>query len=76
MGKVLTKDFHSVDSAISIQNAEVFDRQEAARRLCVAVVTIDREVSKGKLPHFKVGRRTLFTQAHLDEYIRRETRAA
>lgn len=55
---------------------EAFDRKEAARRLGLSVVTIDRELARGNITHFRSGRRVLFTQAHLDEYIKRNERKA
>jgi excisionase family DNA binding protein len=55
---------------------QAFDRKEAARRLGLSVVTIDRELARGKMTHVRVGRRILFTQAHLDEYIKRNERKA
>jgi excisionase family DNA binding protein len=53
---------------------EAFDRKEAARRLGLSVVTIDRELARGNISHFRSGRRVLFTQAHLDDYIKRNER--
>lgn len=50
---------------------QAFDRKEAARRLGLSVVTIDRELARENITHFRNGRRVLFTQAHLDEYIKR-----
>ena len=35
-----------------------FNRKEAARRLGISVVTLDREIAKKKMPHFRVGRRS------------------
>ena len=55
---------------------EAFSRKEAARRLGLSVVTIDRELARGNITHFRSGRRVLFTQAHLDEYIKRNERKA
>jgi excisionase family DNA binding protein len=55
---------------------EAFDRKEAARRLGLSVVTIDRELARGNITHFRSGRRVLFTPAHLDEYIKRNERKA
>lgn len=55
---------------------QAFDRKETARRLCLSVVTIDREVARGNIPHFRSGRRVLFTQAHLNEYIKRNEHKA
>ena len=55
-------------------NKITFDRKEAANRLGVSVVTIDRELAKKRIPHFRVGRRVLFTDAHLEEYIKRNTK--
>jgi len=50
-----------------------FDRREAARRLGISVVTLDRKVAERLIPHFRVGRRVLFTQPLLDRYIRDNT---
>jgi excisionase family DNA binding protein len=55
---------------------EAFDRKEAARRLGLSVVTLDRELARGHITHFRSGRRVLFTQAHLDDYIKRNERRA
>lgn len=53
-----------------------FDRKEAAARLGVSVVTIDRELARKNLPHFRIGRRVLFTQELLEKYIEQNTRNA
>lgn len=58
------------------EQIQAFNRKEAARRLGLSVVTIDREVARGSITHFRSGRRVLFTQAHLDEYIKRNERKA
>lgn len=58
------------------EDKQAFDRGEAARRLGICVVTIDREVARGNISHFRCGRRVLFTQAHLDDYIKRNERPA
>lgn len=54
-------------------NKLTFDRKEAASRLGVSVVTIDREIAKKRIPHFRVGRRVLFTEDHLKTYIEQNT---
>jgi excisionase family DNA binding protein len=51
-----------------------FDRKEAARRLGISIVTLDREIAKKKMPHFRVGRRVLFTERLLQEYIEQNTK--
>ncbi len=51
----------------------VFGRKEAARRLGVSVVTIDRELAKKRIPHFRVGRSVRFTQELLEKYIEQNT---
>ncbi len=51
-----------------------FNRKEAAKRLGVSVVTIDRELAKSRIPHFRVGRRVLFTEELLETYIKRNTK--
>jgi len=50
---------------------QTFDRKEAARRLGLSVATIDRELARENITHVRSGRRVLFTQAHLDDYIKR-----
>ena len=50
-----------------------FDRKEAARRLGISVPTIDREFELRRIARFRIGRRVLFTDEHLEEYIRRNT---
>lgn len=55
---------------------EAFNRKEAARRLGLSVVTIDRELARGNITHFRSGRRVLFTQAHVDDYIKRNEHKA
>lgn len=57
------------DGNISREN---FDRHEAARRLGISTVTIDRLTAAGRLRHFRIGRRTLFCQAHLDEFLAKQ----
>ncbi len=61
---------------MSKDQTEAFNRKEAARRLGLSVVTIDRELARGNISHFRSGRRVLFTQAHLDDYIKRNERKA
>jgi excisionase family DNA binding protein len=46
-----------------------FGRIEAARRLGISVVTLDREIQKKRMPHFRIGRRVLFTDQLLEQYI-------
>ena len=52
-------------------SSRAFDRKEAARRLGVSVVTVDRELARGNIAYFRSGRRVLFTQSHLNDYIKR-----
>lgn len=49
------------------------DRKEAAKRLGVSLVTIDRELARKRLPHFRCGRRVLFTNELLERYIEQNT---
>lgn len=51
-----------------------FNRKEAARKLGVSVVTLDREVKNNNMPHVRIGRRVLFTQILLENYIERSTK--
>ncbi len=58
------------------EQIQTFDRKEAARLLSVSVVTVDRLVVQRQISHCRVGRRVLFTQAHLSEYLKRNEREA
>ncbi|HXH68738.1 MAG TPA: helix-turn-helix domain-containing protein [Pyrinomonadaceae bacterium] len=51
-----------------------FDRKEAAQKLGISVVTLDREMAKKRMPHFRIGRRVLFTQELLEKYIAQNTK--
>lgn len=53
-----------------------FDRKEAARRLGVSVVTLDRMIAKKRIPHVRIGRRVLMTQSMVDQVIEMNTKAA
>jgi excisionase family DNA binding protein len=55
---------------------QAFDRREGARRLGLSIATIDRELARKNITHVRSGRRILFTQAHLEEYIKRHERKA
>lgn len=63
---------------MEISNTEklTFDRKEAAKRLGVSVVTVDRELARKRMPHFRIGRRVLFTQELLEKYIEQNTKNA
>lgn len=50
-----------------------FDRKEAAQKLGISVITLDRELAKRRIPHFRVGRRVLFTEELLRQYIEQNT---
>jgi excisionase family DNA binding protein len=50
------------------------DRREAAKRLGISLITLDRELAKKRIPHFRVGRRVLFTETHLEQYIERNSK--
>jgi excisionase family DNA binding protein len=47
----------------------VFNKREAAQYLRVSVETVDRFRDQGKLAFSKIGKRVIFTQKHLDEFI-------
>lgn len=49
------------------------DRKEAARKLGISVVTLDRKVASKEMPHFRVGRRVLFTLDLLEKFIEQNT---
>jgi excisionase family DNA binding protein len=47
----------------------VYSKQEAARILGIATITIDRNRRIGKLPYRKIGRRVVFTQEDIDKFL-------
>ncbi|MEO6655599.1 MAG: excisionase family DNA-binding protein [Pyrinomonadaceae bacterium] len=53
-----------------------FDRREAAERLGISVVTLDRQLARRRIPHFRVGRRVLFTDELLQQFITQNTEGA
>jgi excisionase family DNA binding protein len=54
-------------------------REQAARRLQISISMLDALTKAGRIGHFKAGRRILFNDDHLIEYlssIQRSTRTA
>lgn len=47
-----------------------FNRVEAAEYCGVSTITIDRALAKNLIGHFKIGRRIIMAQEHLDEFLR------
>jgi excisionase family DNA binding protein len=48
----------------------VYSKQEAAEKLKVSTITIDRNRRTGKLPYHKIGSRVVFTQEDLDKFLK------
>jgi excisionase family DNA binding protein len=48
---------------------QCFSRLEAAYYLGVSVITIDRALVGKKLGCYRIGRRIVFSQQHLDEFL-------
>ncbi len=48
---------------------QCYSRSEAAYYLGVSVITIDRATAKRKLACYRIGRRIVFSQTHLDEFL-------
>jgi len=44
-------------------------RQEAAAYLGVSIVTLDRTIAKKRIAYFRVGRRVIFSQSHLETFL-------
>jgi excisionase family DNA binding protein len=51
-----------------------FDRKEAAEKLGISLITLDRELARKRIPHLRIGRRVLFTEGHLEQYIERNSK--
>ncbi len=50
---------------------QCFSRLEAAYYLGVSVITIDRALAGEKVGCYRIGRRIVFSQQHLDEFLSR-----
>jgi excisionase family DNA binding protein len=49
---------------------QIYTKREAAEKLKVCQRTIDNLITRGKLNCTKIGRKRMFTDAHLNEVIR------
>jgi len=49
---------------------ELFTKKEAAERLNISQVTLDRHVARGFLQSTKIGRKRQFTEKHLNDFIK------
>lgn len=57
---------------VPLNQTRTLDRKQAAKYLGVCVMTIDRALAKGELPHYRIGRRVLFDpERHLEQFLRR-----
>ncbi len=48
---------------------QCFSRSEAASCIGVSVITLDRAVAGKKLACYRIGRRIIFSQTHLDDFL-------
>ena len=55
--------------AVLAETEPPFDRKEAARRLGVSIVTVDRLVSMRRLACYRVGRRVLIGANHIANFL-------
>ncbi len=53
----------------SVYVEQRYSRREAADYLGISVVTIDRALKNRSISCFRVGRRVIFSKAHLDEFL-------
>jgi excisionase family DNA binding protein len=44
-------------------------RKAAAEYIGVCVLTIDRALKAGEIDHYRIGRRVLFSEAHLNTFL-------
>ena len=54
---------------MNIAEKVLFDRAEAARRLAISIPTLDRLVKAGRISHFRVGRRVLFSEELVSDFL-------
>lgn len=74
VGRYPTAIFSEERDMETKENKITLDRREAAKRLGISLITLDRELAKKRIPHFRVGRRVLFTENHLEQYIERNSK--
>lgn len=61
----------SINTSGSSSAKQRYSRVEAAYYLGVSVITIDRALVGKKLGCYRIGRRVVFSQHHLDEFLSR-----
>ncbi len=44
-------------------------RKEASAYLRVSIVTLDRAIAKKRIAYFRIGRRVLFSESHLETFL-------
>lgn len=49
--------------------SKIHDRRSAASRLGISVITLDRERARRRIGYIQIGRRVLFTEAQIAEYL-------
>jgi excisionase family DNA binding protein len=61
----------SINKSGSCSLKQRYSRVEAAYYLGVSVITIDRALAGEKVGCYRIGRRIVFSQQHLDEFLSR-----
>ena len=57
-----------------MEKVVTYNRLEAAAKLGVALITVDRALAARTIGHFRVGTRVLFSDAHLAAFLARDER--
>jgi excisionase family DNA binding protein len=61
---------------VSKRSRQNRSRKEAAEYIGVCVLTIDRALRAGAIDHYRIGRRVLFSEAHLDSFLSRHEKSS
>jgi excisionase family DNA binding protein len=48
---------------------ELYTKEEAAKLLRISEKTLDKLVARGEINSTKIGRRRIFTESHIKQYI-------
>lgn len=57
-------------------NSKRYHRKSAADYLGISIVTLDRALAQKKISHFRIGRRVVFDQRHLDDFLAQNEKLA
>jgi excisionase family DNA binding protein len=58
-----------MDSVETTRSSVNRDRKAAAEYIGVSLITLDRALRDGEIGHYRIGRRILFSEEHLNDFL-------